>query len=262
MRKMAVKRRLMVLMSFVTAVCLCLTGCSSGSKNSLKFSTGGTGGIYYQYGGKLAELLSESDSGFSLDVQSSAGSASNIRLLSSGLADLGIVQNDILKDAVEGSGAFADDGPQDDIRAIAGLYTESLQIGAAKSAGIQEVGDLKGKKVSVGEEESGVFTNAEAILSSYGLTMDDIAKMYAEKTTTGISRPTDNTVSIELGHDQTVVLSGLKDNTEVIFADLSGKVLLREKVTSRTTTISTTSLPAGTYIIKTSFGETLKFTKQ
>ena len=63
MRKMAVKRRLMVLMSFVTAVCLCLTGCSSGSKNSLKFSTGGTGGIYYQYGGKLAELLSESDSG-------------------------------------------------------------------------------------------------------------------------------------------------------------------------------------------------------
>lgn len=178
MRKMAVKRRLMVLMSFVTAVCLCLTGCSSGSKNSLKFSTGGTGGIYYQYGGKLAELLSESDSGFSLDVQSSAGSASNIRLLSSGLADLGIVQNDILKDAVEGSGVFADDGPQDDIRAIAGLYTESLQIVAAKSAGIQEVGDLKGKKVSVGEEESGVFTNAEAILSSYGLTMDDIDPVY------------------------------------------------------------------------------------
>ena len=94
------------------------------------------------------------------------------------------------------------------------------------------------------------------------LMLDEIAKMYAEKTTTGVSRPTDNTVSIELSHDQTVVLSGLKDNREVIFADLSGKVLLREKVTSRTTTISTTSLPAGTYIVKTSFGETLKFTKQ
>jgi hypothetical protein len=113
-------------------------------------------------------------------------------------------------------------------------------------------------QISVGYEDVIVGLGSETLF----LTMDDIAKMYAEKTTTGISRPTDNTVSIELGHNQTVVLSGLKDNTEVIFADLSGKVLLREKVTSRTTTISTTSLPAGTYIVKTSFGETLKFTKQ
>ena len=178
MKKMAIKRRLMALLAIVSVISLVLTGCSSGTKNSLKLSTGGTGGVYYQYGGKLADLLSESDSGVSLDVQSSAGSASNIRLLSSGLADLGIVQNDILKDAVEGDGAFADDGPQDDIRAIAGLYTESLQIVAAKSAEIQNVGDLKGKKVSVGEEESGVYTNAEAILSSYGLTMNDIEPAY------------------------------------------------------------------------------------
>lgn len=177
MRNTTGRRRFMLLMALLAVMSLFLTGCSSG-KNSLKLSTGGTGGVYYRYGGELSELLSRKEGAPSLDVQSSAGSASNLRLLTSGLADLGIVQNDILKDAVSGTGAFADEGAQDEIRAIAGLYTESLQIVAAGSAGIEDVGDLKGKKVSVGEKESGVFSNAEAILSSYGLSMDDIDPVF------------------------------------------------------------------------------------
>lgn len=49
-------------------------------------------------------------------------------------------------------------------------------------------------QISVGYEDVIVGLGSETLF----LTMDDIAKMYAEKTTTGISRPTDNTVSIEL----------------------------------------------------------------
>lgn len=171
------KRQFMVLIAFLAVISLSLSGCSSGKK-SLTLSSGGKGGVYYRYSNELEEILSENDGSLSLDVQTSAGSASNLRLLSSGLADLGIVQNDILKDAVEGTGVFESDGPRSDIRAIAGLYTESLQIVAADSADIESIADLKGKKVSVGEKESGVFTNAEAILSSYGLAMADIEPSY------------------------------------------------------------------------------------
>lgn len=175
------KRRAGIALFLVLSICLCmlcLTGCSSSSADSLTFTSGGTGGTYYQYANEMKELLAGGDQPLTLNVQSSAGSASNIRLLSNGLADIGIVQNDVLKDAVEGTGTFADDGPQDSIRAIAGLYTESLQIVTAAKAGISDIGDLKGKKVSVGEEESGVLSNAVSILSSYGLTLSDIDPVY------------------------------------------------------------------------------------
>ena len=64
----------MLLMALLAVMSLFLTGCSSG-KNSLKLSTGGTGGVYYRYGGELSELLSRKEGAPSLDVQSSAGSA-------------------------------------------------------------------------------------------------------------------------------------------------------------------------------------------
>lgn len=165
----------------ILVICLAafsLAGCSSDTAGKLTLSTGGTGGVYYQYGEKLKELLESGDSPLSISVQTSAGSASNIRLLANGLADLAIVQNDVLKDAVNGTGVFLEDGAQTSIRAIAGLYTETLQIVASKASGITDVSDLKGKKVSVGEKESGVLSNAKSILSSYGLTLDDIDPVY------------------------------------------------------------------------------------
>lgn len=235
--------------ALMLVMCLCvffLAGCGKSSGESLSFSTGGTGGTYYQYGGELQELLSQDGSGVSLDVKSSAGSASNIRLLSNGLADLGIVQNDVLKDAVDGTGVFSDDGPQSDIRAVAGLYTESLQLVTAESAGITEVSDLKGKKVSVGEQESGVLTNAESILSSYGLTLDDIDPVYLSFG--------DSAEAMEKGEIDaffctasapTAAVSDLSENMNIRLVSLDDRAVSSIRNTYSGYSVST--IPAGTY---------------
>ena len=155
-----------------------LVGCGGeqSANNAIRFGTGGTGGMYYAYGTELAKLIQGDFR--ALDVKNTAGSAANLRLLREKFLDLAIVQSDTLSNAVNGRGIFAAMGPGVGYAAVAGLYTEACQIIVAKDANINEISDLVGKKVSVGERESGVLQNAEQILMSHGLTFEMIEVNY------------------------------------------------------------------------------------
>lgn len=157
-----------------------LVGC--GGENSpnqaTRFGTGDTGGMYYDYGTELAKLIQADGKGHALDVKKTAGSAANLRLLREKFLDLAIVQSDTLSNAVNGRGIFTATGPGFGYAAVAGLYTEACQIVVAKDSDIMSVADLVGKKVSVGERESGVLQNAEQILMSHGLNFDMIEVNY------------------------------------------------------------------------------------
>ena len=158
-----------------------IVGCSGGEKsagNAVRFGTGGTGGMYYAYGSELAKLIQAENKGHALDVKTTAGSAANLRLLREKFLDVAIVQSDTLTNAINGRGVFAAAGPGVGYAAVAGLYTEACQIIVAKNSGIMEVGDLVGKRVSVGERESGVMQNAEQILMSHGLTFEMLEPSY------------------------------------------------------------------------------------
>ncbi len=160
-------------------IALCF-GCGGekSANQATRFGTGGTGGMYYAYGSELAKMIQAEDSSHALDVKTTAGSAANLRLLREQFLDLAIVQSDTLSNAVNGRGIFAAAGPGVGYAAVAGLYTEACQIIVDKNSGITEVGDLVGKKVSVGERESGVLQNAEQILMSHGLTFEMLEVSY------------------------------------------------------------------------------------
>ena len=155
------------------------TACGSNSaQNDLRFGTGGVGGMYYSYGTELAKMLATDDKVRPLDVKTTAGSAANLRLLQEKFLDLAIVQSDTLSNAVNGLGVFAAVGEGSGYAAVAGLYTEACQIVVAKNSDIKTVNDLVGKKVSIGERESGVLQNAEQILLAHGLTFEMIEPYY------------------------------------------------------------------------------------
>lgn len=168
--------KLLLLLPIIALIFGC--GGEKSASNSTRFGTGGTGGMYYAYGSELAKLIQAEDKAQVLDVKTTAGSAANLRLLREKFLDLAIVQSDTLSNAVNGRGVFAATGPGVGYAAVAGLYTEACQIVVAKDSGIMEVADLVGKKVSVGERESGVLQNAEQILMSHGLTFEMLEVNY------------------------------------------------------------------------------------
>lgn len=96
-----------------------------------------------------------------------------MRLLSENYLQMAVVQTDIIDDAWNGRNGFKEE--YHDFGAVAGLFTESCQIVVHCDSNIKSVSDLKGKTVSIGEEESGTAHNARQILTSYGIA-DDMIK--------------------------------------------------------------------------------------
>ena len=166
------------LLLLLPIILLCV-GCGEEKvANPIRFGTGGSGGMYYAYANELSKQIKTDKKIRDFDIKTTAGSAANIRLLRENFLDLAIVQSDMLSNAVNGTGVFAEIGPGAGFAAVAGLYTEACQIIVAADSDIMTVNDLVGKKVSVGESESGVLQNAEQILMVHGLTFDMIEPWY------------------------------------------------------------------------------------
>jgi len=133
----------------------------------LSIATGGTGGVYYVYGGALARLISESVPGVEATAEVTSASIDNLKFLRDGKADIAFTLADTLKDASEGKGAF--EGRPIDLRALAVLYTNVTHVVTKKGSGITKLADLKGKVVSMGSAGSGTETIADRTLAAAGL---------------------------------------------------------------------------------------------
>ena len=169
--------KLLLLLPIIALIVGC-GGEDSSTDTTLRFGTGDTGGMYYAYGNELANLIHADKKKYVIDVKVTAGAASNIRLLREKFLDIAIVQSDTLSNAVNGKGIFAEVGPGVGYAAVAGIYTEACQIVVAKDSNISSVKDLAGKRVAIGEKESGVLQNAEQILMVHGLTFEMLEPYY------------------------------------------------------------------------------------
>lgn len=132
----------------------------------LSIVTGGTGGVYYVYGGALAQVLSKHLAGVEATAEVTAASIENMQLLARKSADLAFTLADTLHDAVRGQGKFREPLP---IQSLAILYNNMTHIVTRAGSGIQSVRDLKGKRVSTGAPNSGTELIAERMLRAYGV---------------------------------------------------------------------------------------------
>jgi TRAP transporter TAXI family solute receptor len=152
------------------------TGCEKKAPplTALRIATGGTTGAYYTYGVALKTAF-EKRLGLPVALRSTAASVANIGLIQSGVVDFAFVQNDVMTYAYNGTNLFSAEGAQKDFSAVAGLYPEVCHIVAGPDAA--DIGDLKGKRVSVGESGSGTSLNAAQILEVYGMSFSDIKQV-------------------------------------------------------------------------------------
>ena len=163
-------------LAIILVVILALTAVackSSGPKKAqLTMGTGGESGTYFAVGGVLTNVLNEKNPDtMNVNVVSTGGSADNLQNMATGVYQLATVQSDVMTYAYNGTRSFEKTGAVPNVRILAGLYAETVQI-VTTNPDIKTVADLKGKAVCVGDQNSGTYFNAKDVFDAYGLDIE------------------------------------------------------------------------------------------
>ncbi|MHA6619399.1 TAXI family TRAP transporter solute-binding subunit [Pseudonocardia sp. DLS-67] len=158
----------------IAAGALLLAACGGGGEaaapgadGSLSIATGGTGGVYYPYGGAMGTLLSEKMQGITATAQETNASVDNVLLVQDGGADIAFALGDTVADAVAGKAQF--EGREITVCTLGKLYDNFTQAVTTSGTGIRSVADMRGKRVSVGSPGSGTEVLALRLLEAAGL---------------------------------------------------------------------------------------------
>lgn len=168
-----------------------------------RIGTAATTGTYFQIGGVLASAISKPAGsrdcehgggcgvpGLVAVAQATQGSVQNVLSVSAGQLESALAQSDVAYWAYSGGvpagrrcGTTKEEvaarnsgvallrsrAPLNNLRVIAALYPEDAHVVVRASSAIHGLRDLRGKRVSLGEPESGTLTDARLILEAAGL---------------------------------------------------------------------------------------------
>jgi uncharacterized protein len=177
----------------IFVLCLLSGHVSSSAQQGQFFRIGAaaTSGTFFEIGGVIAGAISKPAGsppcehggncgvpGLVAVTQATQGSVENLRMVAAGQIESGIAQSDIVSWAYAGTGIFAADGPLKNLRAIASLFPESLQLVVRDDSAIQTLAELRGKHISLGQPASGTVADARVVLAAAGLTEKDMAAEY------------------------------------------------------------------------------------
>lgn len=173
-------RRLAIAMTATAVGALVATGCNpqqvGGLTMRLSIATGGTGGVYYPYGGGIAKVISDRLDGVEVTAEVTAGTVDNLKFIANRSVDIAFGLADSIDDAANQRGAFSDFGTVP-MRALAVLYDNYNHVVSVTSTGIESMSDLSGRVVSTGAPGSGTEISAFRILEAAGVNPEtDITK--------------------------------------------------------------------------------------
>ena len=138
-------------------------------------ATGGASGPYNIIATSLAEQYNKTY-GVNSKTQTTGASVENINLLNQDKVEMAFVMSDVLTDAINGENSFP--AKIDKVQQVAALYPNYVQVVTSKNSGIKTLDDLRGKRVAVGDQNSGVEVNARNLINGFGMTYDDLRVDY------------------------------------------------------------------------------------
>ncbi len=117
---------------------------------SVTLGTALAGGVYFFYGSGVGSLIDEVV-GIPVYIEQTGGPADNMRLVSEGILELGMVTMGIAYQGWHGQEDTAFEGEeQDQVRAMFPMYSTYSHWWAHKDDGISSIQDLDGKRIGVG----------------------------------------------------------------------------------------------------------------
>jgi uncharacterized protein len=154
----------------ILCMTVALAGPVAAKTTFIGIGTGGTGGIYYPYGGGVAEIWSKYVPGIQAVAEVTGASVENVKLADKGETVIGEVMGDVADAGYNGLGKFK--GKKHDILSMAVMYPNLLQVVTLKNSGITNIEQVKGKRISSGSPGSGTNFMAEAVLKAVGIPLD------------------------------------------------------------------------------------------
>jgi TRAP transporter TAXI family solute receptor len=143
-----------------------LAGCGGSltyRSGALRIATGGPGGVYYAYGQGIATAVRAYLRGLNPRVVATGASVENLRMAADGTAEIAFTLADCAAAASAGQPPFDAALP---ISALARLYENYLHVVVPAAGPVQDLGDLAGRRVSLGAAGSGTEVIASRILSA------------------------------------------------------------------------------------------------
>ena len=135
----------------------------------MTFGTADTGGSMYPAGAAVSQVWTNNVEGVKCNTQTSTGSFQNCQDVSTGEVDVAVATSDVVLNAYNGTGKFADIGKLDNLRVIGAVYTSVLSGVALKSSGLTYIHELLGKRVAVGPAASATENATLAAFDAMGI---------------------------------------------------------------------------------------------
>lgn len=165
------KKFVWVIFAFTFVFCIAQVA-DAQRRQRIVVATGGTGGVYYPYGGTLAEIINQHVPNVSCTAEVTGASVENVRLVARKEVTFALSMNDTVYQAYTGEGKF--EGSQiEDLRTVFQMYPHVYHIVTLEKYPVRSLADLKGKKVSVGAPGSGTEYKTNLILPLLGVSYDD-----------------------------------------------------------------------------------------
>ena len=151
-----------------------------------RIGTGGAGGTYFPIGGTIANGISAPpgarpcDKGGQCGVpgliaiaQSTTASVFNNAAVQNGELEAGLAAADVTRSMYLGQGKF-EGKPHPKLRIVANLYPEDLHLVLPKGKSVNDLGDLKGKRVGIAQAGSGTQVAVLQMLDAWGVNRDNM----------------------------------------------------------------------------------------
>ncbi|MFH8890896.1 TAXI family TRAP transporter solute-binding subunit [Streptomyces sp. NPDC017949] len=130
-------------------------------KGDLTFSSGVRTGVYHRYGQLLEQALAQDMPAMRVRLETSEGSQQNLQRVAAGEADFTVATADaVSKYRLDGKPGA------ERLRGCARLYDDYVQLVVPAASPVQSARDLRGKRVAIGQDGSGVRLISERLLTA------------------------------------------------------------------------------------------------
>ncbi len=184
MRKFALSTLMLATAAFIAAtVSMSGDALARNHKKFIAIGTGGPTGVYFATGNAICRLIHKEAAegrkkgrkhGIRCSAPSTGGSTYNIGQIKEGELDFGVAQSDWQYHAYNCSSPKAPCFKK--LRAVFSVHPEPFHIIVGKDSGIKTWGDLKGKRVNIGNPGSGQRGTMEVLMAAHGTKAGDFAQ--------------------------------------------------------------------------------------